>query len=333
MQKVLIPLFALIALGLSGLSMSVFTVDQRAQAIVLRFGQPKGEIRNPGLHFKLPFVEHVVYFDRRILSVDPEPEQVVIASSNIANPDSMPSSDANDGAKDAADKEILKQFNDPEEKNIEKVSGEPIIVDTFARYKIIDPLQFLKTLKNIEGANARLQNILNDATRAILGKTTLKDLLSKERTNVMEEIKARVNRRITQDALGIELVDVRIVRADLTSDLRSSTVKRMISELQERATQTRAQGAENAQEIKATAEKERTILLADADKTSQIMRGEGDKEAIQIYAKAFNKDKEFYSFIRSMEAYSKTLADPNTQLVLSPNNNFFKYFDQGEASK
>jgi membrane protease subunit HflC len=145
----------------------------------------------------------------------------------------------------------------------------------------------------------------------------------------MQDIRRRVNRKIQQDELGIEIIDVRIVRADLTNELRTSTVRRMQSELQERATETRAKGEELAKEIRAIAEKERTVILANAERDAQILRGEGDKTAIKIYADAFNKDKEFYGFMRSMEAYKNTLADPETRLILSPDNDFFKYFESG----
>lgn len=301
--------FIVIGALLIGVSQSLFVVDQRQQAIVLQLGQPIGEPRDPGLHIKLPLVQDVLYFDRRVLPVDPDPEQVVISSDEI----------------------IRQEKEEGEEENedgpiIQDVSGEPIIVDTFARYKIVDPLQFLKTLRTIERANDRLERILNDATRSVLGVTTLRQLLSSDRTRIMTNIKSRVNGKIKEDQLGIEIVDVRIVRADLTSDLRTSTVRRMISELNERATETRAKGEERAKEIRSTAEKERTVLLAEAQRDAQILRGEGDEESIKIYADAFNKDKDFYAFMRSMEAYSNTLADPDTQLILSPDSDFFRYF-------
>ena len=173
---------------------------------------------------------------------------------------------------------------------------------------------------------------MNDATRAELGRTTLQELLSQERAAIMDEIRDRVNRKIEQDRLGIEIVDIRIVRADLTPDLRTSTVRRMISELTERATETRAKGEERALEISSTAEKERTVILANAQRDAEIMKGTGDKEAIKIYADAFNKDKEFYGFVRSMEAYKNTLANPETQLILSPDSAFFKYFQNRARS-
>ncbi len=307
----------ILILGVVIISQSVFTVEQRQQALVLQLGNPVGEPRKPGLHFKIPLIQEVKIFDGRVLSVDPAPAQVVISSSTIIK------------EKAEADKTEAEK-NDLTAPSIQNVSGEPIIVDSFARYKIVDPLQFLKTLGTINIANSRLENILNDATRAVLGKTSLKELLSAERRFVMNDIRQRVNRKIQQDKLGIEIVDVRIVRADLTKELRTSTVRRMISELQERATETRAKGEEQAKEIRATAEKERTVLLANAGRDSQILRGNGDKQAIKIYADAFNKDKEFYGFLRSMEAYKNTLADPDTRLILSPDSDFFKYFENGK---
>ena len=301
------------------LSLSIFIVDQREQALVLQLGNPVGEARGPGLHFKIPLIQEVRRFDRRVLSVDPEPEQVVIASSTIIEPE--PSTKVEE-AKIEGSENIVS-----ERPKIQNVSGEPIIVDSFARYKIVDPLQFLKTLGTVNIANQRLNNILGDATRAVLGKTSLKELLSEDRTFVMSDIRKRVNRKIQQDELGIEIVDVRIVRADLTNELRTSTVRRMISELQERATETRAKGEERAKEIRALANRERTILLANADRDSSILRGKGDEESIKIYTESYNKDKEFYGFLRSMEAYKETLADSETKMILSPDSEFFRYFD------
>jgi len=309
MNKPVLILLAIIAVGLIGASQIFFIVDQREQAIVLQLGQPVGDVKGPGIHVKIPVIQDVVYFDRRILSIDPAPEQVVISSVDVA-PATQEGEEEQEGGS-----------------SIANVTGEPIILDTFARYKIVDPLQFLKTLRTITAANSRLENILNDATRAELGKTSLQQLLSPARTGVMRDISNRVNANIQRDNLGIEIVDVRIVRADLTADLRTSTVRRLQSELRERATETRAKGEEVALEIRSTAEKERTVIIAEAERDAQKLRGQGDEESIKIYADAFNKDKEFYSFIRSMEAYSKTLADPQTQLILSPDSEFFKHFD------
>ena len=313
MNKPLLIILAILAIGLIAASQIFFIVDQREQAIVLQLGEPKGDVKGPGLHAKIPVVQTVQYFDRRILSIDPDPEQVVISSVDIEPPTAP-----QDG------EDVLEE--DQGGSSIANVTGEPIILDTFARYKIVDPLQFLKTLRTISAANSRLENILNDATRAELGKTSLQQLLSPARTGVMREILRRVNENTKKDNLGIEIVDVRIVRADLTPELRTSTVRRMQSELKERATETRAKGEERALEVRSTAEKERTVIIANAERDAQKLRGQGDEEAIKIYTDAFNKDEEFYAFIRSMEAYSETLADPETQLILSPDSEFFRYF-------
>ncbi len=309
--------FAVLLLALAvlliGSTQVVFTVDEREQAIVLQFGRPTGDIKGPGLHFKVPVIQSVTFFDRRILSVDPQPTQMVISSGH--------------------DNPLVPGGEEAPENNDEIVSGEPIVVDTFARYKITDPLKFLRVLRTVSEANQRIETIINDATRSVLGRTTLRDLLSEERTRVMNDIRSRVNRVIEEDDLGIEIVDIRIVRADLTPELRQSTVRRMISELKERATETRAKGEEKALEIRSTAEKEKTVILAEAQRDSQIIRGEGDREAIKIYADAFNKDPEFYAFIRSMEAYKNTLSSPETKLILSPESDFFRFFGESDGER
>ncbi len=324
-----IHFFAVLGVCLIAASQSVFTVDQTQQAIVLQLGQPVGEPRNPGLHFKLPFVQEVRYFDARVLSIDPRPEPVVISSVHVSADTAKEKSDNKIVQTDKIQTDkgnIAKKEKGEKGPSIQNVSGEPIIVDTFARYKITDPLQFMKTLRTIHNANSRIESILNGSTRAILGETTLGEILSEKRTQIMANIRERVNEKITQDHLGIELVDVRIVRADLTQELRTSTVRQMKSQLNERATERRSKGEERALKIRSTAEKERDILLAEARRDAEIIKGQGDKEAIKIYAEAFNVDREFYSFIRSMEAYKKTMANPKTRLILSPDSAFFKHF-------
>lgn len=296
--------FIIFAVVVMGLSQSLFTVDEREQAIVLHLGQPKGDVRQAGLHFKIPVIQEVRRFDSRILSVDPPPEQMVISSSQRS---ADPAAIVEEGM----------------------ASGEPIIVDTYARYRIKDPLKFMQTLRTEDNAYNRIQGITNEATRAVLGKRTLKDLLSTTRANIMTDIRNRVNTQIDRDNLGVEIVDIRIVRADLTPALRQSTVNRMISELKERATETRAKGEERALEIRSTAEKERTVILAEAQQASQVLRGEGDNEAIKTYAEAMGKDPAFYDFIRSLEAYKSSMANGDTRLILSPDGEFFKHFNNG----
>lgn len=319
MTKTFTLLLALAAAALIIGSQALYIVDQREQAVLLQLGKPVGEVKGPGLHMKIPLIQNVQRFDSRVLSIDPTPEEVVISSASIPGRE-------NEENEQAQDEQPANDDAPKDKPVIANVTGEPIFVDTFARYRITDPIRFLEALRTVEGANIRLESILNDATRAELGKTSLQDLLSPKRTQVMQNILRNVNASVKKDDFGIEIIDVRIVRADLTADLRTSTVRRMISELKERATETRAKGEERALEITSTAEKERTVLLAEAERDAQKLRGEGDNEAIKIYAQAFNKDKEFYSFIRSMEAYSNTLAEPNTRLILSPDSEFFKHF-------
>ncbi len=260
---------------------------------------------------------------------------MVISSSIIARPveASKEASEAQentttDPAEQKADPVKIETLIPP----IDNVSGEPIIVDSYARYRISDPLQFMKTLRTVENANKRIESIIDEATRTVLGKTTLKELLSADRTRVMADINQRLNKKIREDKMGIEVVDVRIVRADLGESLRDSTVRRMISEMTERATETRAKGEQLALEIRSTAEKERTVILANAERDAQMLRGQGDNEAIQTYSAAFNKDKQFYTFMRSMEAYKNTLADPETRMILSPDSDFLRYFDNRNAN-
>ena len=341
-NKLTLILFAA-GVSLIVLSQALFTVEQTQQAIVLQLGQPVGDLREPGLHFKIPLVQEVRRFDRRILSVDPAPEQMVISSSLISRPkvaaveapaEEEAAAEENEAATEEATSVEAEVAAAPRDEivipPIDNVSGEPITVDSYARYRINDPLQFMKTLRSVDNANMRVESIIDESTRTVLGKTTLKELLSEDRTRVMAEINQRINTKIAEDKLGIEMVDVRIVRADLGEALRDSTVRRMISEMTERATETRAKGEELAVQIRSTAEKERTVLMAEAERDAQIARGNGDKQAIQIYAEAFNKDKEFYSFMRSMEAYRNTLADPETRMILSPTSDFFKHFESGQ---
>lgn len=292
-------------------SMSVFTVREIEHAIVLQLGEPRQTISKAGLYFRIPLIQNVRYFDKRILSVDPATERMNL-SSDKSRVQQLQKEDATDEEKAA-----LEQL-------ASDVSGEPINVDVFARYRIADPLLFLQRMVTEEGANQRIRNVLSGATRDVLGRTTLRDLLSTKRNAVMADIKNRVNDDMKER--GVEIVDIRIVRADLTDTLRTSTVNRMITERKEDATETRARGQERALEIKSKAERERTVLLADAQRSAQMLRGQGDQEAIKIYSEAFNKDKDFYAFTRSLEAYRETMANPETRLILSPDSEFFRYF-------
>jgi membrane protease subunit HflC len=289
-------------------SVSLFTVDERQTAIVLQFGQPKQVYTEAGLKVKLPWpIQNVRYFDDRILEVDPAPQRV-----NISSDSNNPLIEGED-----IDPELLRE-----------VSGEPIIVDTFARFRIVDPLLFLQRLQTEPRARQQIENVMDSATRDVLGNSTLRAILSDSRANLMNRIRTRVNAEMKPR--GVEIVDVRIVRADLTNRLRESTVNRMITERKELATQTRSRGQQKAIAIRSAADRDRAIIIANAEKQAQILKGEGDKTATEIYNKAYNRDADFYAFTRSMEAYRKSMNGENgqTKMILSPDAAFLRYLSE-----
>lgn len=294
-------------LSLMLIAESVFVVSETKQALILQLGNPKRTIRNAGLYFKIPVLQQVAFYEKRVLDVDPESERVLLASTNDGLMATIASATSADG-----DDDTLKEHND---------SGSPIIVDTFARYRITDPLKFRQRLSSESAARLRISNEMESATRDVLGRSTLEQLLSNSRTRIMEQIKTRVNRTLSD--MGIEIVDVRINRADLTANLKEATFNRMRSEREQRAAEIRSIGEKRGLEIRSTADKERTVLLAEARRDAQKLRGIGDAEASQIYAKAYEKDADFYAFYRSLEAYRSGLGSHDTTLILSPNSEFF----------
>ena len=217
---------------------------------------------------------------------------------------------------------------DPPSEEVILADQKRIVVDTFARYRITDMLKFHRTVATEQVASARLNNIINSTTRSVLGTATLSDLLSEKRAGLMRSIREKVNK---ESDYGIEIVDVRIGRADLPEQTSQSIYQRMRTEREREAAEFRAQGQELAQEIKSKADKERTVLLAEAEKKSQTARGQGDAEAIRIYAAAFEKDSEFYNFYRTLEAYRAGLTGDSTTLILSPDNDFLRYFSRGSV--
>ena len=277
--KFLIPV--IIVLGVV-LFQSAFIVQEINQAIVLQFGNPKRIITDAGLKFKLPFIQNVVYLDKRVLNLDNPPEEVI-----------------------AADQKRL-------------------IVDAFARFQIIDPLKFYITVGNEMVARSRLSTIINSGIRGVLGTQELATLLSKDRAKQMSIIQNDVNEEAK--SFGIKIVDVRIKRADLPQANSDAIFKRMQTERQREAKEFRAEGAEIAAKITSTADKDVTVLLANANKQSQILKGEGDGQRNKIFADAFGKDPEFFSFYRAMQAYETALIGGETSLVLSPDSEFFKFF-------
>ena len=277
--KFLLP--CIIAIGFV-IYLSLFTVKEINQAIVLQFGDPKKVIAEPGLQVKIPFIQNVVFIDRRILSLDPAPEEVI-----------------------ASDQKRL-------------------IVDAYARFKIVDPLKFYISVGDERVARSRLATIINSRLRSVLGTQSLATLLSEDRAKQMAIIQEGVNAEAKK--FGITIIDVRIKRADLPQANSEAIYKRMQTEREREAKEFRARGAEMAVTITSTADKEVTVLLANAKKQSEIMKGEGDGQRNKIFAQAFGKDPEFFSFYRAMQAYEKALIGGDTSLILSPDSDFFKFF-------
>ena len=261
---------------------SIFIVKEVNQAIVLQFGDPKRIISKPGLNFKIPFIQNVVYLDKRILNLDTPPEEVI-----------------------ASDQKRL-------------------IVDAFARFKIVDPLQFYISVGDERVARSRLSTIINSRIRNVLGQEELQTLLSQDRSKQMSLIKEGVNNEAKN--FGITIVDVRIKRADLPQANSDAIYRRMQTEREREAKEFRAKGAEMAVTITSTADKEVTVILAESQKQSEIMKGEGDGLRNKIFADAFGQDPEFFAFYRAMQAYEKALIGGETSLILSPDSEFFKFF-------
>ena len=277
--KFIVPAIVLIGVVIF---QSLFIVQEISQAIVLQFGDPKKIVTKAGLNFKLPFIQNVVYLDKRILNLDNDPEEVI-----------------------AADQKRL-------------------IVDAFARFKIVDPLKFYISVGNERVARSRLSTIINSRIRGVLGTQELATLLSTDRARQMQIIQSQVNDEAKN--FGINIVDVRIKRADLPPANSEAIYKRMQTEREREAKEFRAQGAEIAQKIRSTADKDVTVILAQANKKSEIMKGEGDGQRNKIFADAFGRDPQFFAFYRAMQAYEKALIGGETSLVLSPDSDFFKFF-------
>jgi membrane protease subunit HflC len=218
---------------------------------------------------------------------------------------------------------------DPPAEEVILADQKRLVVDTFARYKISDMLLFYQKLNTENQATTRLHNLINSRVRANLGNVSLLDILSEKRSDIMNDIRDQVNE--SAEDFGVEIVDVRIGRADLPEQTSQSIYARMRSEREQEAAEFRAQGQELAQQIVAKADREKAVILAEAKKKAEIIRGLGDELAIKIYADAYNQDPDFYSFYRSMNAYEKALDSKNSTLVLSPDSEFFKFFGKKNA--
>lgn len=287
------------------LANSLFIVTQVQQALVLQFGKHVETVREPGLKMKIPFIQNVVYFDKRLLDFTAEPKEVI-----------------------ASDQKRL-------------------IVSSYARYRITDPLKFYQTVGDERRMTDRLNSIVESSLRQIIGHAPLSAVLSAERAKIMEDIKKRVNQqasgiqpetttenpeaapKLPEGGFGVEVVDVRIMRADLPQENSEAIYRRMQTEREREAKEFRAQGDEEGQRIRSRADRDRTVLLAESQKQAEITRGQGDGEAIKIFAQSFGKDEEFFAFYRSLKAYRTALGKGDTTLILSPDNSFLKYLEQG----
>jgi membrane protease subunit HflC len=262
---------------------SVFTVHQSQQALVLQFGNAVRVIEEPGLHFKVPFIQSVQYFEKRVLEFDAPSVELVLGDQKR------------------------------------------LVVDTFTRYRISNPLRFRQSVGSELAFRGRLEPIVFSSLRGVLGGVSLFQVLSTDRGSLMARLRDEANRALNQ--FGVELVDVRIKRADLPTENSQAIFRRMQTERDREAKELRAQGAEIGQRIRARADRERRVIIAEAQKTAEITRGQGDAEAIGISAEAYGQNVDFFDFSRSMQAYRTALGDGATSLVLSPQSEFFRYFN------
>ena len=294
MKSLLAILVLLLVAGGVAASQSAYIVRQTEQAILLQFGEAidvineyrtddKGAVVNDaGLYWKIPFVQNVIRYDKRILDLDTEPQEVI-------------------------------------------ASGQKrLVVDSFVRFQIVNPVNFYKAVRDEGRARRRLGNILGASLRRVLGAATFEDVVRDKRAELMEAILEEVNREAGD--FGIKIVDVRIKRADLPEANSEAVYARMVKEREQEAAGFRAEGSAAANRIKATADREATVIEAEATRKSEIIRGEADAERNKIFATAFEKDQEFFSFYRSMQAYERGLAGGDTRMLISPDSDFFKYF-------
>ena len=290
-MKQVLPLAVASVAGLAlfAYNAACYTVAEGQQALVVRLGKPMGVAGDPGLKIKVPLIDSVIYYDARLLPLEPPPEQIILG----------------------------------DQKRIE--------VDTYTRFRIADPLRFYQSLRNEEQARAQLTQIVSSSLRRELGQIMLRALLSEDRTRIVDNIQKEVSAKA--QPLGIEVVDVRIHRADLPFETSQAIYDRMKSEREREAKELRAEGFEWAQQIKARAERERTVLLSEAERDSKITRGQADAEANHIFAEAFGQDPQFYKFYRSLQTYRHALAEAGPTLVLSPEAEFLTNFNAGPGAR
>jgi membrane protease subunit HflC len=272
-------------------SLTAFTVDQREYAIVFRLGEIVSVKKEPGLYFKIPLVENVRYYEKRIVTLDwVEPDRFITS----------------------------------EKKNV--------LVDSFVKWRIVDPAKYYVSVRGDEAqAEARLSQVVNDGLRAEFGKRTIHDVISGERAKIMDILRAKADHDARQ--MGIQVLDVRLKRVDLPQEVSDSVFQRMEAERKRVANDLRSQGAGAAEKIRADADKQREVIIAEAFREAQRIKGEGDAKAAEIYAAAYNRNPEFYAFYRSLEAYRNSLRNKSDVLVLDPSSEFFKYLKDSGAHR
>ncbi len=277
--SLLIGVFVLLVI----ITSSAYTVDQREYALVFRLGEIVSVKSQPGLYFKMPMVENIRYYDKRILTL------------NWEEPD---------------------RFITSEKKNV--------LVDSFVKWRIIDPSKYYVSVRGDEvQAERRLSQMVNDGLRAEFGKRTIHDVVSGERSEIMEILRQRADKESRQ--MGIQILDVRLRRVDLPKEVSESVYQRMEAERKSVANELRSQGAAAAEKIRADADKQREVIIAEAYREAQKVKGEGDAKAAEIYAQAFGKNPEFYAFYRSQEAYKNSFKNKSDVLVIDQSSDFFKY--------
>ena len=269
---------------------TLFTVTQTQQALVVRLGKPVREITEPGLNVKMPFIDSVIYIDKRIFNIESPAQEITLSSQDNSSTSGV---------------------------------GEKLVVDAFARYRITDPLKYYQTV-GVSGADAQLSVLLNSALRSVLGPATLTDVVRDRRDELMVKMRTQIDLRAKP--YGIEVIDVRIRRADLPPKNSQAVYQRMQTERQREAAEFRAQGSQKSQEIRAKADRDVTVLLAEANSRAEQIRGQGDGERNRIFADAYNRDQDFFAFYRSMQAYDKSMQRGDTRMVLKPDTDFFRYF-------
>jgi membrane protease subunit HflC len=284
-----IVILAILAFAIMLTSGFFFVVDQTKQVIFLQFGEPKAVHQTPGLKFKLPFIQNVVYYDSRVLNLDPAQEEVILRDQKR------------------------------------------VVVDTIVRYEIKDPLKFFQTTRTELALIDRLGRIINSSVRGVISQYYLIDLLSETRNQIMAEILENVKE--DEGNFGIEIVDLRLKRTELTNEVQGNVFDRMRTEREREANLLRAEGQEISQKIKATADREKIEIVAEAEKQSNILRGTGEAARNKILNDAFAEDPEFFEFIRSMEAYADTFEDGSTTMVISPDSDFFEFFENSNGTQ